>query len=237
MRGAKDKAPGFSRAAQLLAQAQGEVVLTHRRLAGKRNASRGAQPRVCGWRSALRLVDLNVLTEGVSPDSFTVEYKQNGVYSATPPAQPGTYDVKITRPMDFKSGQLSDPDHLPFEKEITDGLVITKYSQSAPTGVAAVAENIRYRNDGRLTGVTADMEYRAEAASGYTAVTGTEVAGLAPGTYFVRYKETAPHFASGDVQLTVASGRAAYDTDSTQRAKTITRTTCGRRTRRCCVRP
>ena len=51
---------------------------------------------------------VNVLTEGVSPDSFTVEYKQNGVYSATPPAQPDTYDVKITRPMDFKSSQLSD---------------------------------------------------------------------------------------------------------------------------------
>ena len=100
--------------------------------------------------------------------------------------------------------------------------MITKRSQSAPTGVAAVAETIRYRNDGRLTGVTSAMEYRAEAAPGYTAVTGTEVAGLAPGAYFVRYKETATHFASGDVQLTVASGRAAYDTDSTQRAKTIT---------------
>ena len=99
--------------------------------------------------------------------------------------------------------------------------MITKRSQSAPTGVAAVAETIRYRNDGRLTGVTADMEYRAKDSAAYTAVTGTEVAGLAPGAYFVRYKETATHFASGDVQLTVASGRAAYDTDSTQRAKTI----------------
>lgn len=157
---------------------------------------------------------VNVLTEGVSPDSFTVEYKQNGAYSTTPLTQPGTYDVKITRPIDLT--------YLPFEKEITDGLVITKRSQTSPTGVAAVAETIRYRNDGRLTGVTSAMEYRAEAASGYTAVTGTEVAGLAPGAYFVRYKETATHFASGDVQLTVASGRAAYDTDSTQRAKTIT---------------
>ncbi|MGN0774778.1 MAG: hypothetical protein ACI4MP_13420 [Candidatus Ventricola sp.] len=156
---------------------------------------------------------VKVLTDGVFSDSFTVEYKQNGAYSTTPPTQPGTYDVRITRPM--------DDTYLPFEKEIPGGLVITKASQTAPTGVAAVAETIRYKNDGRLTGVTTAMEYRAEAASGYTAVTGTEVAGLAPGDYFVRFKETATHAASADAQLVVASGRAAYDTDSTQSAKGI----------------
>ena len=98
---------------------------------------------------------------------------------------------------------------------------ISPASQAAPTGIVAVAETIRYKNDGRLTGVTAEMEYRAKDSSTYTAITGTEVAGLAPGTYCVRYKATANHLASGDTQLTVASGRAAYDTDSTQGAKGI----------------
>ena len=156
---------------------------------------------------------LKVLTEGVSSASFTVEYKQNGAYSTTPPTQPGAYDVRITRPLDNT--------YLPFETEISGGLVITKHSQSAPTGVAAVAETIRYKNDGRLTGVTAAMEYRAGDSGDYTAVTGTKVANLAPGIYFVRFKETATHFASADVQVEVASGRAAYDTGSTQGVKGI----------------
>lgn len=151
--------------------------------------------------------------DGVS--GFTVLYRETGTDDAwvNAPTGAGTYDVKITR--------AADGTYATVNQIIPGGLVITKRSQSAPTGVAAVAETIRYRNDGRLTGVTSAMEYRAEAASGYTAVTGTEVAGLAPGAYFVRYKETATHFASGDVQLTVASGRAAYDTDSTQSAKGI----------------
>ncbi|MGN0995692.1 MAG: hypothetical protein ACI4PG_02175 [Candidatus Ventricola sp.] len=158
-------------------------------------------PQTCYVDESPRF-QVNVLTEGVSSGSFTVEYKQNGAYSTTQPTQPGTYDVKITRPM--------DDTYLPFEQEILGGLVITKHSQTAPTGVAAVAETLAGTNDGRLTGVTADMEYRAEDSRAYTAVTGTEVTGLAPGTYFVRYRETATHFASADVKVTVAAGRADY---------------------------
>ena len=149
-------------------------------------------------------------------NGFTVQYRKSGGDSdwiTDMPTAPGTYDVKITRPIDLT--------YLPFDQVISGGLVITKHSQAAPTGVAAVAETLRHKNDGRLTGVTTAMEYRANDSSDYTAVTGTEVANLAPGTYFVRFKETATHFASADVQLTVASGRAAYDTDSTQGVKGI----------------
>lgn len=323
---------------------------------------------------------VNVLTEGVESGSFTVEYKQNGVYSTTPPTQAGTYDVRITRPM--------DDTYLPFEKEITGGLVvalrtitytspapqtidydgevhslrvtvtspadaaityttgtgepigypsftdagdytvnytitktnyqsesgtlrltinpfaitctaagytgiydgashavaisdvhlanaahtaaiaytvngtpytgsgapafteageyavgytvsvpgnssyisasgtvtvrITPASHAAPTGITGVAETVRYRNDGRLTGVAPGMEYRAEGSTAYTAVTGTEVANLVPGTYLVRFAADANHSASAEVQVLVPTGPAAYDTDSTQRVKGIT---------------
>ena len=59
-------------------------------------------------------------------DGFTVQYRKSGdsVWTTDMPTEPGTYDVKITRPMDYKSGQLSDPDHLPFEQVIRDGLTI-----------------------------------------------------------------------------------------------------------------
>ena len=103
-----------------------------------------------------------------------------------------------------------DNTYLSFETEIPCGLVIIKHSRMAPTGVAAVAETIRYKNDGRLTGVTSGMEYRAEDSGDYTAVTGTEVTDLVPGIYFVRCKETATHFASADVRVEVAAGRATY---------------------------
>ena len=76
-------------------------------------------PQTCYVGESPRFV-VNALTEGVSPDSFTVEYKQNGSYSTTPPTQPGTYNVRITRPMDNT--------YLSFETEIPGGLVIARRS-------------------------------------------------------------------------------------------------------------
>ena len=82
-------------------------------------------------------------------------------------------------------------------------------AQDAPAGVAAEAETVLGKADGKLTQVAEGMEYKNKAAgeSGkYTKINGTEVAGLAAGTYLVRYGKTDTHKASDDVEVTVHAG-------------------------------
>ena len=83
---------------------------------------------------------------------------------------------------------------------------IGKASQSAPGTPAAVNETIKAKADGKITGVTANMEYKLEGASEYIAISETEIANLAAGTYLVRYKENANHLAGADKQLIIADG-------------------------------
>ncbi|MBQ7558555.1 MAG: hypothetical protein IJT00_10915, partial [Lachnospiraceae bacterium] len=64
----------------------------------------------------------------------------------------------------------------------------------APTGLIGVAPVSQSGNDGRITGVTSDMEYSADPGSAtWTACAGAEITGLTAGTYYVRLKETATH--------------------------------------------
>ena len=58
----------------------------------------------------------------------------------------------------------------------------------APTGLKGVAPSSASNNDGKITGVNSTMEYKASGATGYIGITGTVAAGLAAGTYLVRYK-------------------------------------------------
>ena len=58
-------------------------------------------------------------------------------------------------------------------------------------------------NDGKLTGVTADMEYRKSDATEWTAGTGSDITGLVPGTYYVRVKATDTTNASANQELTI----------------------------------
>lgn len=89
--------------------------------------------------------------------------------------------------------------------------------QDAPK-VQAEAEGISGRHDGKITGVDAAMEWRAKNGTAYQPVSGDakELAGLAPGTYLVRYQAKANHDASPDTEVTVAAGRKLTVTVPTQ---------------------
>lgn len=83
-----------------------------------------------------------------------------------------------------------------------------KWSDVAPTGLASVATKGPDLNNGKITNVTTDMEYRKEGTSVYTKVTGTEITGLTSGNYFVRYRDTTKeangwHMQSADVSIVV----------------------------------
>src|SRR5690606_20057905 len=83
-----------------------------------------------------------------------------------------------------------------------------KLDQSAPITPSGVAPTVINGNDGKIIGVTTDMEYRAEAEEHYTAITGTEVNGLTAGKYFVRYAETDSLNASPDKEVVILEGRS-----------------------------
>ncbi len=76
--------------------------------------------------------------------------------------------------------------------------------QTAPTGLVGVAPASSANDDGQITGVTTDMEYRLEADIEYTTATSTTITGLKPGTYCVRYAAKTGYLASEDTIVVVA---------------------------------
>ena len=93
---------------------------------------------------------------------------------------------------------------------------IARAQQSAPEAPAAVNETVKGKADGKITGVDSSMEYKADGAGEYTAVTGNEIANLAAGKYLVRYKEKDNYFAGSDKTVEIAAGAmitAAFDSN------------------------
>lgn len=91
----------------------------------------------------------------------------------------------------------------------TAELTVTKASQPAPD-VQGIAETVQGRNDGKIIGLTAGTDYEISSDDGQNwkdaALTGTEITGLAPGTYLVRAKGTETSFAGAAAEVTIAAG-------------------------------
>lgn len=75
----------------------------------------------------------------------------------------------------------------------------------APIGITATDETAISANNGTLTNVTSEMEYKKGAAGAWKDVTGVTVTGLTPDVYHVRTKATATAFASASVQMAVVA--------------------------------
>ena len=97
-----------------------------------------------------------------------------------------------------------------FSDRVTKYFSITKAHRGAPTGLTAVAETIDGKNDGKIRGVNAEMEYSIDGTT-YTAITENELTGLADGTYLVRYRETRNYYASSATQIVVEKGLPSSD--------------------------
>ncbi|MCQ2413880.1 MAG: hypothetical protein MJ082_03670, partial [Clostridia bacterium] len=69
-------------------------------------------------------------------------------------------------------------------------VTVNKGQPAAPTGQTATDCTTADNNDGKILGVTTDMEYHVSGSSDWYPITSTEITGLAPGTYHVRYKES-----------------------------------------------
>ena len=117
--------------------------------------------------------------------------KEGGV-----PSCAGTYYVKAT-----VAAQGEYP-----EGYGTTSFKIEKAEQKAPV-VGRLLEAIKGANDGAICNVDSTMEYRKEGDTEYTAIEGDMVLNLAPGMYYVRYREDANHKASEDCEVKISEGR------------------------------
>ena len=115
----------------------------------------------------------------------------------------GDYTVRVTS----KTGRWADGS----TGAVTAAWSIGKATQEAPNGLIGVAPTTEGSSDGKITGVDATMEYRAESETIYTACTGIEIENLPAGNYFVRYAEDHNHFASPDAEVTVGEGTPLAD--------------------------
>ena len=115
----------------------------------------------------------------------------------------GDYTVRVTS----KTGKWADGS----TGALTAAWSIGKATQEAPNGLIGVAPTTEGGSDGKITGVDATMEYRAESETIYTACTGIEIENLSAGNYFVRYAEDNNHFASPDAEVTVGEGKPLAD--------------------------
>ena len=115
----------------------------------------------------------------------------------------GDYTVIVTS----KTGKWADGS----TEAVTAAWSIGKATQEAPNGLIGVAPTTVGGSDGKITGVDATMEYRAESETIYTACTGIEIENLSAGNYFVRYAGDHNHFASPDAEVTVGEGASLAD--------------------------
>ena len=114
----------------------------------------------------------------------------------------GDYTVSVTSKTKWADGSTD---------AVTAAWSIGKATQEAPNGLIGVAPTTEGSSDGKITGVDATMEYRAESETIYTACTGIEIENLPAGNYFVRYAEDHNHFASPDTVVTVGDGTPLAD--------------------------
>lgn len=127
-----------------------------------------------------------------------VQYKaEGGDWLSTAPTDAGTYNLRvhIANNGNFAAGYV----------ELTDVLTINRASQQAPaiSTFTVTAPTSVNGKDGKITGVTIDMEYRTDDGQKWIPCTGDTISGSS-GKYQIRYAAKQPNYdASPVVVVTV----------------------------------
>ncbi|MCR5684958.1 MAG: chitobiase/beta-hexosaminidase C-terminal domain-containing protein, partial [Lachnospiraceae bacterium] len=82
---------------------------------------------------------------------------------------------------------------------------LTQAEAPDATSFTTTACTTSSNNDGTITGITTDMEYKKSDASSWIEGTGEEVTGLSNGTYYIRTRASGTMLASTYVEVTVAA--------------------------------
>ena len=92
----------------------------------------------------------------------------------------------------------------------SDWAAVSIPARPAAPDVQGVNETVAGRNDGRITGLTAGVDYEISDDSGQSwknaELTGTEIIDLAPGSYQVRAKSTDTSFTGEAASVTISTG-------------------------------
>lgn len=124
-------------------------------------------------------------------------------------SNPYTFDsvlnVKAVRVTLTKQSRAGDNGVGLWEWEVHQS--ISSPDREAPITPAGVAPSVLHGDDGKLIGVTTEMEYKKEGEEEYTAIAGIEVPGLTAGKYYVRYMKTGSLSASLDKEVVIPEGQ------------------------------
>ena len=176
-----------------------------------------AEPSITGWTYG---ESANAPVYGAKFGAVKIEYKKasepDSAYTTAVPANAGDYNVRLSVAATKNFGGLT---------KVLD-FTIAKASQSAPASVAAVNETIRGKKDGKITGTDSTMEYKADGATDYTAVSENEILNLVPGTYLVRYKENDNYLAGEDKVIVIAAGEMITVSFDTMGGSAVEAKTC-----------
>ena len=116
----------------------------------------------------------------------------------------GTYTVKVTS----KTGKWDDGS----TDAGTTKWKIETVQRPAPTGLKGFDTSYPGANDGRITGVTDEMEYIEDTDTKFYPCTGTEITGLKPGLYNVKYKDDKNHTLNISAQIEIKEGTGTVPT-------------------------
>jgi hypothetical protein len=86
--------------------------------------------------------------------------------------------------------------------------------QLAPIALTGIVPTSVANNDGKIVGTDATMEYRVSGSSTYTEVTSTQITGLVPATYYVRYKAKPGYDAGAETMVIVGTYTAPVNGNS-----------------------
>lgn len=126
-----------------------------------------------------------------------------GAFVDSSQTEVGTYAATLAELTGKAAGNYVLPD-----EGLTCEFSIKNAAQDAPV-VQATAETVSGKKDGKITGIDATMEWRAQGAAEYQAVGKdvTELKDLVAGVYEVRYQAKANYDESPATEVTVKAGR------------------------------
>ena len=139
--------------------------------------------------------------------TVTVKYKKGGVI-VSDVKDAGEYEVYIDTTATANFNAATDI------HDVSWKFTIAKAEQSAPSAslFTTVAPTATTTTDGKITGITAEMEYRKVGDSAWTMGTGSDVTGLSSGKYQIRFKETVNYNAGAVTEVVVPeSGVSSYN--------------------------
>ena len=139
--------------------------------------------------------------------AITVKYKKGGVI-VSDVKDAGEYEVYIDTTATANFNSATDIHDASWK------FTIAKAEQSAPSAslFTTIAPTTTTTTDGKITGITAEMEYRKVGDSAWTSGTGSDVTGLSSGKYQIRFKETDNYNAGAFVEVQVPeSGVSSYN--------------------------